>query len=122
MEELKGKLTEHAEYCKLEKIPTIVELLSYAAYPPTCIIGPFFEYKDYSNFIEFKGRYKKNIPFSFFHALMKAAVGLGCFRFLLVLSEWTDQITGKEKMPDFMATEKFGELPFYLKVSLASLV
>lgn len=41
--------------------PTLIEIFSYISYPAASMCGPFFEFKDYIDFIEEKDRYK-NIP------------------------------------------------------------
>lgn len=44
---------------KIEKLPSVVEILSYVYFTGGCIVGPFFEYSDYKNFIEKKDHYSK---------------------------------------------------------------
>lgn len=36
---------------RLKSIPTFIEYIGYILFPPTAIIGPFFEYKIYHNYI-----------------------------------------------------------------------
>lgn len=37
---------------KIVKIPSVMEMLSYSYFCCGCLVGPFFEYKDYITFIE----------------------------------------------------------------------
>jgi lysophospholipid acyltransferase len=47
---------------KIDQLPTMLELFSYACFPGGAICGPFFEFSDYKLFIEKKGRYE-SIPY-----------------------------------------------------------
>ena len=38
-------------------MPNILEYFSYIYFIPSCVVGPFFEYKDYENFMYKKGDY-----------------------------------------------------------------
>lgn len=38
-------------------MPSLLEFLSYVFYSGGCLMGPFFEYSDYINFIEKRGHY-----------------------------------------------------------------
>ena len=49
---------EHHKKYKIEKIPSILEYISYIYFYPTAIIGPFIEYKDFIDFIEEKNCYE----------------------------------------------------------------
>lgn len=40
-------------------MPTFIEFWSFVLFGPASVTGPFFEYADYKNFIEFKGVYSK---------------------------------------------------------------
>ena len=55
---------------KIVQIPSVMEMLSYSYFCCGCLVGPFFEYKDYINFIEQKGIYSK-IPSTFFASLKR---------------------------------------------------
>lgn len=57
-------LTEDQKERKVVNKPSIVEILSYISFPVAGMCGPFFEFRDYVDFIEENGRYKK-IPGSF---------------------------------------------------------
>lgn len=37
---------------KVVKMPSVMEMLSYSYFCCGCLVGPFFEYRDYINFIE----------------------------------------------------------------------
>ncbi|CAI2365211.1 unnamed protein product [Moneuplotes crassus] len=96
-------LSKHDERCRIEKIPTIVEFLSYSNYPCITMLGPFFEFKDYINFIDQKGAYADS-PFHFVKSLLKFSTG---FIFLGV-SIYLDGVV----YLDFMVSKEFGQLNF----------
>lgn len=56
------------------KLPSVLEMLSYVYFCSACICGPFFEYADYIQYIEMKGRYAK-IPSNFKQAGIKFLKG-----------------------------------------------
>ncbi|CAI2361780.1 unnamed protein product [Moneuplotes crassus] len=89
--------------CKLFKIPTMVEIVSYATYPCTCYIGPSFEYKYYIDFIDQKGQYR-NIPFDFWKGFTKYIKGIPCFVILLV--------SGSIASKDLLVSDEFAEMNF----------
>lgn len=55
---------------KVVNMPTVLEMLSYTYFCCSCIVGPYYEYVDYINFIEMKGHYEK-IPNTVLSSLMK---------------------------------------------------
>ena len=57
------KLLPEQKDKKVEKLPNVLELLSYVYFPSACIVGPFYEFADYKLYIERAGRYAK-IPSS----------------------------------------------------------
>lgn len=59
---------------KVEKNPTPLEVASYVFFCSGCVVGPFFEYSDYINYIEEKGRYAK-IPLSIVPAIKRFLQG-----------------------------------------------
>jgi len=75
MPENADKLTPEQKERKIEKLPTLFQLFSYSCFPGACIVGPFFEYTDYINFIEQNGRYSK-IPYSSIRSFEKMGSGL----------------------------------------------
>jgi len=54
-------ITPEMEERKIVKLPNILEFTGYVLFAPGCVMGPFFEFSDYKNFIEFKGHYT-NLP------------------------------------------------------------
>jgi lysophospholipid acyltransferase len=72
------KLNEHGVRCKISTIPTWMELISYSSYPCTCYVGPFFEYKDYLNFIERKEVYAGEVPFPVVRGTLVFLRGMLC--------------------------------------------
>jgi D-alanyl-lipoteichoic acid acyltransferase DltB (MBOAT superfamily) len=63
------KLLPEQKDKKVEKLPNVLELLSYVYFPSACIVGPFFEFADFKMYIEKTGRYA-NIPSSGKQALL----------------------------------------------------
>ena len=63
--ERKKDLLEEQESRKLVYKPTLLEILSYISYPASNICGPFFEFRDYIDFIEENGKYWKNVRYPF---------------------------------------------------------
>ena len=106
-------LSEHSKECKIETVPTLIELFSFEAYPCTCIVGPFNEFRVYLNFIEGKGRYE-NVPISASVILRRFFGAFGCFGVSLLLGNFAD--------PNVLTTPEFGELPFYWKCIHATLM
>ena len=70
-----NSLSKEQEARKVTSKPTLIEICSYIAFPGSNIAGPFFEFRDYVDFIEQRGRYEK-IPSSFGVSMKKLAVGL----------------------------------------------
>ena len=46
--------SEHLKKQRIEKMPSLFEYASYIYFYPTCITGPFVEYKDFINFINYE--------------------------------------------------------------------
>lgn len=55
--EKEENLLKEQKYLKIEKLPSVIEVLSYVYFPGACIAGPFFEFADYKRFIEKKERF-----------------------------------------------------------------
>ena len=75
MPERKKDLLEEQEVRKLIHKPTLLEILSYISYPASNIWGPFFEFRDYIDFIEENDRYA-NIPSSYNETLRSLFKGI----------------------------------------------
>jgi len=45
----------------VEKLPSFFKVLVYTFNLPSCIASPFYEYRDFEDWIELKGKYK-SIP------------------------------------------------------------
>lgn len=72
---------------KLERLPNILEYFSYIYFIPGCVVGPFFEYKDYENFMYNKGDYNcPNKPNRFPIVIKKFFLGI-LFAIFLIISE-----------------------------------
>ena len=51
-------LTERQIQKKVVEFPSLLQYLSYVFTSSSCILGPFFEFDDFVNWIEMKGHYK----------------------------------------------------------------
>jgi lysophospholipid acyltransferase len=58
----------HRATYKLDRLPSYLEFQSYIHFPGSCIIGPFFEYKDYRDFIKLANNYA-NMPMHYWPIL-----------------------------------------------------
>lgn len=73
---------------------------------PSCICGPFFEFKDFEDWIELKGSYS-NLPPTLWPGIKRFLAGLLWMSFAVPLREFYNV----DKLP----TEEFCYLPFYVK-------
>lgn len=72
--DIKTIKSEHLKKHRIEEMPSILEYFSYIYFYPTCIVGPYIEYKDFINFIELKECYANltnNLGFIFYHGFEK---------------------------------------------------
>lgn len=53
-----SKLTPSQNALKVLHLPTYIEFLSYVSHSSGCLSGPFMEFADFKNWIEFEGHYK----------------------------------------------------------------
>ena len=83
------------------------ELISYSCYPGGCIIGPYFEFKDYINFIEQKEQYS-NIPLSLTKGLMKYVIGILCMGVAVYICQYV--------YIDFYITEEYNQSTLLMKL------
>lgn len=51
------ELTQSQRELKVDKLPNLIELFSFVLFPGGAILAPFFEYRDYCDFVEQKNRY-----------------------------------------------------------------
>mmetsp|Transcript_25430 Transcript_25430/g.28245 ORF Transcript_25430/g.28245 Transcript_25430/m.28245 type:complete len:261 (+) Transcript_25430:24-806(+) len=98
------ELTEEQNQRKVEEKPSLIEILSYISYPASNLCGPFFEFRDYKDFIEENGRYK-NIPSSFGVAFSKLFQGIILLGLCVLLPLYFD--TG------LLGSEWFANLPYF---------
>jgi hypothetical protein len=115
-----GKETKHGHKIKelsgeqMERMmkdrPTLLEILSYTSYPAANVAGPFFEYRDYIDFIEENGRYK-SIPSSYTWAFRKLFLGISSLFFCVVIPMYCDLFDAfkddYEKLPLYIQYIKF---------------
>ena len=55
--ELYEGLTTREKSRIVKEIPTLAEYLSYMMFPGQCVVGPFFEYAPFEDFIYLRGLY-----------------------------------------------------------------
>ena len=82
--------------------------MSYSCYPGGCIIGPYFEFKDYINFIEQKEQYA-NIPFSLAKGLMKYVVAVVCMGLAVYICQYV--------YAEFYVSEEYYQSSFLMKLA-----
>jgi len=58
----KMELSVHAADCMLMDLPNPTTFFAYVLDPTTVLIGPFLEFKEFSNFLHFKGVYAEDKP------------------------------------------------------------
>jgi len=83
------ELSDEQKSRMVVKKPTLVEILSYVSFPAANICGPFFEFRDYIDFIEEKNRYK-NIPNSNRQTLNKFLMGILFLSTYVILPQFFD--------------------------------
>ena len=55
--EPESKLSKHQIENRVKELPGLLEYLSFVFFAPACIVGPAFEFTDFTNLIELKGVY-----------------------------------------------------------------
>jgi len=84
----KDFISIHQREYKIINCPSLLEILSFVYFYPTCIIGPSLEYKDFINWINFEGPYKNlynNKKLIFFKGLeyfIYSFIVMGLYAFL----------------------------------------
>jgi D-alanyl-lipoteichoic acid acyltransferase DltB (MBOAT superfamily) len=69
----------HLRKHRIIEMPSLLEFCSYIYFYPTCITGPFVEYKDFMNFIELTDCYTNltsNLGFIFYQGFEKLFLGI----------------------------------------------
>lgn len=79
------KNTEKLNSKSISHMPTFWQMLGYTYNPPSCVASPFFEYKDYEEWIELKGSYS-NIPDTFWPGTKRLLTGVLWLSFASVLT------------------------------------
>ncbi|KAJ1565723.1 lysophospholipid acyltransferase, partial [Nowakowskiella sp. JEL0078] len=92
----------------LKDVPPLVDFLGYCFFFAGWMIGPAFEYADYSRFIQQKAPFN-NIRGRSFATLKNLVVGILCFSLFLTY--------GKKLAHDIAAKPEFIENPFWYRVS-----
>ena len=70
---------EHLKKHRIEEMPSLIEYASYIFFYPTTIIGPYIEFKDYMNWIEYKDCYsnlKTNLGYVLCQGCEKLFLGI----------------------------------------------
>eukprot|EP00351_Strombidinopsis_sp_SopsisLIS2011_P005454 CAMPEP_0116877348 /NCGR_PEP_ID=MMETSP0463-20121206/9136_1 /TAXON_ID=181622 /ORGANISM="Strombidinopsis sp, Strain SopsisLIS2011" /LENGTH=163 /DNA_ID=CAMNT_0004524555 /DNA_START=317 /DNA_END=808 /DNA_ORIENTATION=+ len=103
-EELKRREVEYA----IHEVPSLVDYFGYMYFCGGPLMGPFFEYKDYKDFIQLQGKYS-NIPAN--KTLLPALAKLFQGIIFIVLIMNLEPIFGF----DYMLTKEFIEKPIWYK-------
>ena len=98
---------KHRLRCKIHDVPSLYELISYSCYPGGCIVGPYFEFKDYINFIEQKEQYS-SIPLSLSKGLLKYVVATCCMSVAVYICQYINI--------DFYGSEKYNQSTLLMKL------
>ena len=69
----------------IEDLPSLCKIIGYTYNVPSCIASPFFEYKDYEDWMELKGNYQ-NIPDTFIPGFKRFSTGILWLVFFAILS------------------------------------
>lgn len=80
-----NSLTPYQLKHRIINCPSLIDVFSYTFTICGCFAGPFFEFKDYQDFINLEGRYK-NIPSTIIPAFKKFIVAWCKIIFILKLS------------------------------------
>ena len=107
MEKYSKGQDDDTKRCSINRIPSFVELLSYILYPGTCYVGPFFEFKDYIDFIEERNGYT-NIPLCLGRASVKYLKGFACFGVIVFIGSIVDI--------SYLSQSEYGNETFFLKM------
>ena len=100
-------LDKHGMRWKIDKVPSIYELISFSCYPGGCIVGPYFEFKDYINFIEHKEQYS-NIPLSLVKGLLKYVLAVWWMGIAVFICQYV--------YIDFFISDEYNQTPFLIKL------
>jgi hypothetical protein len=71
-----NSLHKHEFKLRATKAPSILDVYSFAFSCTGCIVGPFYEYTDYINFVNKEGKYK-SIPPTFFEGIKYYFLAMG---------------------------------------------
>mmetsp|Transcript_3030 Transcript_3030/g.2515 ORF Transcript_3030/g.2515 Transcript_3030/m.2515 type:complete len:471 (-) Transcript_3030:28-1440(-) len=92
---------------KLEKLPTFYKMVVYTFNVPSCIASPFYEYKDFEDWMELKGRYEE-IPDPKKPGISRFSQAVGYIVLLFILGTWFDL--------DNLLADNFVTFPWYKKI------
>ena len=101
------KLSQDQLERKIVEFPSLLKFLSYIFFYGRALIGPGFDYSEYSEFIEFRKHYA-NIPNSFLPSLKNFINAFAMLGMLIFLNPFFDP----KKMDDI----SFSSKPFWLKI------
>jgi lysophospholipid acyltransferase len=104
--ELKSREKEYL----VEKLPSFYEYMGYMYYCGGTIAGPFFEYKDYTNFINRTNHYS-SIPTTIVPTLIRFATAI----FFIVVNS----LLGDTFYPEYLLTDDYAQKHFVYKYAYA---
>ena len=73
----------------LNQMPPMYKIIVYTFNVPSCIASPFYEYKDFEEWMELKGRYK-HIPDPKRHGTIRFLSAIGWIIWLYIMGTWFD--------------------------------
>ena len=92
----------------IEKMPEFYKILVYTFNLPSCIASPFYEYKDFEDWIELKGRYQR-IPNPLRDGVFRMITGFVWMGILYVLTEYIDPVND-------IVTDEFCQSAWYFQL------
>lgn len=100
----------------IQELPNILEVMSYAFFFPACLVGPFYEYKDFIDFINRRGEFT-HIPSTFKASTIRLSHALSIILLLnrSVCSAW-NIILSMFFNPQHCLTEEFAKTSILWKV------
>jgi hypothetical protein len=102
------KVTDEQRQCLVDKLPSLFEYYSFLCFYPAFLIGPAFEYADYSRFIASEGVYKST-PCPVKESLVRLGQALLMMVPLLLVGDRFSHY--------WVLTDDFYQQPFLIKVA-----
>lgn len=119
-----SELTEGQNERKVVHLPNLFEFASFVHFPMGCIIGPYLEYSDFINWVQFTGPYKE-LPRGGFESVVPAIIrylsGLGCLAVHLFIVVGLESPTSATQTPEFKDWKTIWHRMAYYSLCMAGL-